>query len=156
MKNSLNKSHLSNHSIEGKKIGLVKSQWNIEITDKLFNGCYKTLESHGAKKKDIYTLEVPGSFELIFGAKNILSRAELDAVIVIGSIIKGETPHFEFISNAVCHGIKDLNILFDIPFILCVLTDLNQQQAYDRSGGKMGNKGVDCALATIELIKNLS
>ena len=88
--------------------------------------------------------------------KKILNKAELDAVIVIGSIIKGETPHFDFISNAVCHGIKDLNILFDIPFILCVLTDLNHQQAYDRSGGKVGNKGVDCAIATIELIKNIS
>ena len=81
---------------------------------------------------------------------------KLDAVIVIGSIIKGETPHFDFICHAVSHGIKDLNIIFDIPFIFCVLTDLNKQQAMDRSGGKMGNKGSDAALAAITLINNVS
>ena len=152
MKNSSDKIHASNHSIEGKKIGLVKSQWNIEITNKLYNGCYKTLESHGAQKKDIYTLEVPGSFELIFGAKKILNKAELDAVIVIGSVIKGETPHFDFICNAVSQGIKDLNILLNKPIIFGVLTDLNINQAIERSIGKK-NKGIECAIAAIKMAK---
>ena len=89
-----------------------------------------------------------------YGAKKILKNNTLDAVIVIGSIIKGETPHFEFISQTVCNGIKDLNILFDIPFIFCVLTDLNKQQSLDRSGGKTGNKGIDSAIAAIHLIKD--
>ena len=79
---------------------------------------------------------------------------DLDAVVVIGSIIKGETPHFDFISQAVANGVKDLNILFDIPFVFCVLTDLNWDQAMSRSGGEVGNKGEESAVAAITLIKN--
>ena len=140
---------------KGKKIGIVRSLWNDAITQNLYDGCYSKLIQYGAKKNHISTLEVPGSFELIHGSKKIIEKFDLDAVIVIGSIIKGETPHFEFISQAVANGIKDLNIIFDIPIIFCVLTDLNQQQAIDRSGGKIGNKGSDCALAAIQLINGI-
>ena len=156
MKNQSDNNPLNNYTISGKKIGIVKSLWNSEITNKLYKGCCATLIEYGAKNKNIYTLEVPGSFELIYGGKQILKQAKLDAVILIGSVIKGETPHFEFISQSICHGIKDLNILFEIPFVLCVLTDLNKKQALDRSGGKKGNKGSDCAIATIQLMKNTS
>ena len=116
----------------------------------------KTLSKNINLKKNILTLEVPGSFELIYGSKKILEKSQLDAVIVIGSIIKGETPHFEIISQSISDGIKDLNILFDIPFLFCVLTDLNMQQARDRSGGKLGNKGSDCAIAALKLLENIS
>ena len=156
MKNKLENNQIKNYAISDKKIGIVKSLWNSDITNKLYQGCYTTLTQYGAQKKDIHTLEVPGSFELIYGGKKIIQQTKLDAVIVIGSIIKGETPHFEFISQAICNGVKDLNILFEIPFILCVLTDLNHKQALERSGGKMGNKGSDCAIAAIQLMKNIS
>jgi 6,7-dimethyl-8-ribityllumazine synthase len=135
-----------------KKIGLVKSVWTIEITDRFYEGCYNTLLKYGVKKNNITTKEVPGSFELIHGAK-VIVKENVDVVILIGCIIKGETPHFEFISQAVADGVKDLNIKYDIPFIFCVSTDLNMSQSLERSGGKFGNKGADSALAALQLIK---
>jgi len=134
--------------------GIVRATWNNEITQRLYDGCYNKLLEYGAHDENILTLEVPGSFELIYGAKQIIKQKDLDAVVVIGSIIKGETPHFDFISQAVANGVKDLNILFDIPFVFCVLTDLNWDQAINRSGGEVGNKGEESALAAITLIKN--
>ena len=135
-----------------KKIGLVKSIWNIEITNRFYEGCYNTLLKYGVKKNNIITKEVPGSFELIHGAK-VIVKENVDVAILIGCIIKGETPHFEFISQAVADGVKDLNIKYDIPFIFCVSTDLNISQSLERSGGKFGNKGTDSALAALQLIK---
>lgn len=135
-----------------RKIGIVKSNWNIEITDRFYEGCYDTLLRYGVTKNNIITKEVPGSFELIYGAKLIL-KENVDVVILIGCIIKGETPHFEFISQAVANGVKDLNIKYEIPFIFCVSTDLNMSQSLERSGGKFGNKGTDSALAALQLIK---
>ena len=137
-----------------KKIGIVKSLWNIDVTDRLYNGCVKTLTEHGVNSQNITTVNVPGSFELIYGSKKIIRKnPKIDAVIAIGSIIQGETPHFNFICQAVANGIKDLNILFNIPFIFCVTTDLNKQQALDRAGGKRGNKGVDSAYTALQLIQ---
>ena len=136
-----------------KKIGIVKSIWNIEITDRFYDGCYNTLLNYGVQKNNIFTKEVPGSFELIHGAKTIFKKKNTDAVILIGCIIKGETPHFKFISQAVANGVKDLNIKYDIPFIFCVSTDLSISQSMERSGGKYGNKGTDSALAALQLIK---
>ena len=135
-----------------KKIGLVKSIWNIEITNRFYEGCYNTLLKYGVKKNNIITKEVPGSFELIHGSK-VIVKENVDVVILIGCIIKGETPHFEFISQAVANGVKDLNIKYDVPFIFCVSTDLNISQSLERSGGKFGNKGTDSALAALQLIK---
>ena len=145
---------LNDNDGEGKKIGIVKSLWNNNITSMMYKFCLETLTDHGVSEKNIYTLEVPGSFELIYGGKKILRNKNLDAVILIGSIIKGETPHFEFISQTVANGIKDLNILFDIPFVFCVSTDLNQQQALERAGGKIGDKGRDAANTALNLITN--
>ena len=102
-------------------------------------------------EKNIHEINVPGSFELIFGTKTLIKQ-DYDAIISIGCIIKGETKHFDFISDAVVNGIKDLNILSDIPIILCVTTDDNIQQSIDRSGGKFGNKGEDAAEAALKMI----
>ena len=104
----------------GKTIGIVKSLWNKKITDRLYMGCVETLLKYHVQEKDIKTLNVPGSFELIYGGKKIwkdYQTKKLDAIILIGSIIQGETPHFNFIAQSISDGIKDLNILFDIPFI---------------------------------------
>jgi len=153
MKNNSNSElkHLKADIAKNYTFGIVRATWNNEITQRLYDGCYNKLLEYGAHDKNIVTLEVPGSFELIYGAKQIIKQKDLDAVIVIGSIIKGETPHFDFISQAVANGVKDLNILFDIPFVFCVLTDLNWDQAISRSGGKVGNKGEESALAAITL-----
>ncbi|MFD1316288.1 6,7-dimethyl-8-ribityllumazine synthase [Namhaeicola litoreus] len=133
------------------RFGIVVSEWNIDITKKLCDGAVETLLKHGAKPDHITILQVPGSFELIFGAKKLLKENRFDAIIAIGNVIQGETKHFDYVCEAVSQGIKDLNVLYDTPTIFCVLTDNNKQQSIDRSGGKFGNKGIECAVAAIKM-----
>ena len=133
------------------RFGIVVSEWNSEITDNLFKGAKETLLKHGTKVDNIVRLNVPGSFELIYGCKHMLQKERFDAIIAIGCVIQGETKHFDFVCEAVSQGIKDLNVLYNIPTIFCVLTDQTLQQSIDRSGGKLGNKGVECAIAAIKM-----
>ena len=133
------------------KIACVISEWHSEITENLFIGVKKKLMMHGLQEKNIHEIHVPGSFELIFGTKTLINK-DYDAIISIGCIIKGETKHFDFISDAVINGIKDLNILSDIPIILCVTTDNNIQQSIERSGGKSGTQVEDSAEAALKMI----
>ena len=132
------------------KIGIVVSQWNNKITDGLFNGAFTTLIESGISENNIEKIEVPGSFELIFGAK-ILSRKDIDAIICLGSVIQGQTKHFDYVCQAVSNGIKDLNITLNIPVIFGVLTDNTMEQAANRSGGKHGNKGIEAAITAIKM-----
>ncbi|WP_185858604.1 6,7-dimethyl-8-ribityllumazine synthase [Blattabacterium cuenoti] len=129
------------------KLAIIVSLWNKEITSRLYRGAYETLIQLGIE--DVQTWEVPGSYELIYSANKIAKNYNFDSIITIGSLIQGETFHFEYLSQAVSQGIKDINIKYDIPIIFCVLTDKNQQQSFDRSGGKNGNKGVECAKTAI-------
>ncbi|MDO9261332.1 MAG: 6,7-dimethyl-8-ribityllumazine synthase [Flavobacteriaceae bacterium] len=133
------------------RFGIVVSEWNENITENLFQGAFETLIENGVLTENIIRWNVPGSFELIYGCKKMLETQQLDAVIAIGNIIQGETKHFDFICDGVTIGIKDLNLLFSIPTIFCVLTDYTLQQSIDRSGGKHGNKGVECAIAAIKM-----
>jgi 6,7-dimethyl-8-ribityllumazine synthase len=134
------------------RFGIVVSEWNDKITNGLFKGAESALLDCGVSPENIIRWNVPGSFELIYGAKLMLEKVEkLDAVITIGSVIKGETMHFEFVCEGVTQGIKDLNIQSDVPVIFCVLTDNNEQQSIDRSGGKHGNKGIEAAIAAIKM-----
>jgi 6,7-dimethyl-8-ribityllumazine synthase len=133
------------------RIGIVVSEWNPDITENLLKGARETLLRLGVKENNIQVWHVPGSFELIYGVKRMQKNIFIDAIIAIGSIIRGETPHFEFVSQATAQGIKDLNVLNDTPVIFCVLTDNNKQQAVERSGGKHGNKGVESAVAAIKM-----
>lgn len=150
-------SNLSDYNTEdvpnanGLRIGLIVSQWNKEITHALYKGAVETLISHGVKDQDIITFHVPGSFELPFGASKMIDKHAPDAVIVIGSVIQGETKHFDFVCQATAQGVMDLNIQTQTPVIFCVLTDNTLQQAQDRSGGKHGNKGVEAAVAAIQM-----
>ncbi len=137
---------------KGLKFGVVVSEWNENITEGLYNGVFETLTDCGALPEDIIRWNVPGSFELIYGAKKMLKTIDLDAIIVIGCVIKGETMHFEYVCEGVTHGIKDLNVLYDTPVIFCLLTDNNIQQSIDRSGGKHGNKGIEAAVAALKTI----
>ena len=146
-----NNSDLSIENPNKLKIACVISDWHNEITEKLFDGAKNTLIKNGILEKNISKINVPGSFELVFACKNLIDK-NFDAVIAIGCIIQGETRHFEFVSNAVIDGIKDLNIISDIPVILCVSTDDNINQSIDRSGGKY-NKGEDSAIAALKMIK---
>lgn len=132
--------------------GIVVSEWNDDVTEGLYKGAFDTLVDCGALPENIKRWNVPGSFELIFGAKQMIEKQKVDAVITIGCVIKGETMHFEFVCEGVTQGIKDLNIKYDIPTIFCLLTDNNKQQSLDRSGGKHGNKGVEAAIAAIKMV----
>jgi 6,7-dimethyl-8-ribityllumazine synthase len=136
---------------ERMKFGIVVSEWNGEVTDRLYKGAYQTLMKHGAKESNIFVKTVPGSFELTLGAQFFAEYGEFDAVICVGCIIKGKTPHFEYICQSVTKGITDLNIKYNIPFIFCVLTTNNIDQAKERAGGKYGNKGVEAAITAIKM-----
>ncbi len=150
-----NKRNIKINNSEKLKITLVVSEWHSEITNRLFNGAKNLLLKKGLLQENIKRLDVPGSFELIYGSR-IAQNNNQHAVIAIGCVIKGETPHFDFISNAVSTGIKDLNILYKTPVIFCVLTDNNIKQSLERSGGKYGNKGEDSALAALKLISTIN
>ena len=132
------------------RFGFVVSEWNPTITEGLLKGAVDALLDCGVEESNIKTIHVPGSFELIFGAKK-MQQQHVDAVIAIGSVIKGETQHFDFVCEGVTQGIKDLNVLHEIPVIFCVLTDNNLQQSIDRSGGKYGNKGIEAAITAIKM-----
>jgi len=133
------------------KIGIVVSEWNSEITNGLLDGALATLTDCGVSRNNISIHKVPGSFELIFGAKKVQSSG-VDAVITIGCVIQGETKHFDYVCAGVTQGIKDLNLNQDVPVVFCVLTDNNKQQSIDRSGGKHGNKGVEAAITALKMI----
>lgn len=134
---------------------VIVSEWNAEITYALKEGCIQTLLKHGVKNENIKVIHVPGSFELPVAASIYLSKKingkMPNAVICLGSVIRGETPHFDYVCQAVSQGIKDVAIKYNIPVIFGVLTDNNWQQAKDRSGGKHGNKGIEAALTAIKM-----
>lgn len=133
--------------------GIVVAEWNKDITSALLNGAVQTLEKHGALTENIHVKTVPGSFELIYGAQQLCKNDGFDAVIILGCVIKGETPHFDYICEGVTYGIARLNASQNIPVIYGLLTVNNLQQAKDRSGGKLGNKGEECAVDAIKMAK---
>jgi 6,7-dimethyl-8-ribityllumazine synthase len=133
------------------RFGIVVSEWNENITNGLSTGAVEALLDNGALAENIVKWDVPGSFELIYGAKKMVESQDVDAVIAIGCVIKGETKHFDFVCEGVTQGIKDLNLQQNIPVIFCVLTDDTMEQSIARSGGKHGNKGLECAIAAIKM-----
>ena len=149
-----NLSHYDKETIPNAKkfrFGIVVSEWNPEITKNLHKGAIEALLDCGAKQENIISWDVPGSFELVFGCKKMLETQNLNAIIAIGNVIQGETKHFDFVCEGVTQGIVDLNIKYNTPVIFCVLTDNTKQQSLDRSGGKLGNKGIECAIAAIKM-----
>ena len=132
------------------KIGIVVSEWNIDITRNLLEGAETKLIELGVDKKNILISWVPGSFELVFGC-NKISKKNYDAIIAIGCVIKGETDHYDYICSSVSNGISQLNVNGSTPVIFCVLTDHNKDQSIARSGGKQGNKGTESAIAAIKM-----
>ena len=133
------------------RFGIVVSEWNPDITENLQKGAIETLLDCGARQENIISWVVPGSFELVYGCKKMIETLQLDAIIAIGNVIQGETKHFDFVCNGVTQGIVDLNVKYNTPIIFCVLTDNTKQQSLDRSGGKFGNKGIECAVAAIKM-----
>lgn len=133
--------------------GIVVSEWNPEITGALLDGTVKTLEKHGTIPENIHVKTVPGSFELVYGAQQMCKNDGFDAVIILGCVIRGETPHFDYICEGVTNGISYLNANQNIPVVFGLLTTNDLQQAKDRSGGRLGNKGDECAIVAIKMAK---
>ena len=133
--------------------GIVVAEWNPEINGALLEGAVRTLKTHGALPENIHVKTVPGSFELIYGAHMMTLKGDYDAIIILGSVIRGETPHFDYICQGVTYGIARLNATSEIPVIYGLLTTNDLQQAKDRSGGKLGNKGDECAIDAIKMAK---
>jgi 6,7-dimethyl-8-ribityllumazine synthase len=134
----------------GLRFALIVSKWNSEITDNLFEGAHQILQQQQAKQIDRF--DVPGSFELVY-ASRIAMEKKYDAVIAIGSVIRGETSHFDYVCQGVANGIQQLNAMGTVPVIFCVLTDDTIEQSRARSGGSLGNKGEEAAVAAIEMAK---
>ena len=136
----------------GMCIGIVVSEWNKKITGSLLKGAVDTLKKHGVEDGGIFVEWVPGSFELPFGAKSMADNIPLDAVILLGSVVRGGTPHFDYVCQGVTQGAMQLNMDSDIPFIFGVLTTDDMQQAEDRAGGVHGNKGDEAAITAIKMV----
>lgn len=150
-----NLSHYDINSIpnaENMRFGIVVSEWNESITKGLLNGALSALKENGAKEDNIVVQFVPGSFELPLGAQHLFESKNVNGVICLGSVIQGETKHFDFVCHGTTQGIMDVSLKYNRPVIFGLLTDDTMQQAIDRSGGKYGNKGIDCAIACIKMI----
>ncbi len=136
----------------GMRIGIVVAEWNIAITGALFDGAVQTLVKNGVKKDDIIIITVPGSFELTMGAQFMCEDKTIDGVITLGCVIQGETRHFDFICDAVAHGVTNVSLKYNKPVIFGVLTPNTLEQAQDRAGGKHGNKGDEAAVTVMKMI----
>ena len=134
------------------RFGIVVSEWNSDITGALLEGALESLKKHGAKEENIIVQTVPGSFELTFGSAQMIKSGKIDAVIALGCVIKGDTPHFDYVCAGATQGIAHLNATTDVPVIYGLITTNNLQQAIDRSGGKLGNKGTECAITAIKML----
>jgi 6,7-dimethyl-8-ribityllumazine synthase len=139
-------------NVSKKRFAIVVSEWNSEVTESLYSGAYETLVQHGANPKNIVRKQVPGSFELTLAAQWCAQDEQIDAVICLGCVIQGETRHFDFICDAVAHGITQVSLKYNKPVIFGVLTPNTQQQALDRAGGKHGNKGDEAAITAIKML----
>lgn len=133
-------------------IGIVFSEWNNFVTHRLRDAAIETLKKEGVRENHISIFQVPGAFELSYATMQLCKSKKYDAVIAIGCVIRGETPHFDYVCSAVAQGIKDCNVFTDVPAVFCVLTDDTKEQSIARSGGDLGNKGVEAAVTALQMI----
>lgn len=140
------------HKMDDARIGIVVSDWNTLITGNLLDGACKTLEKFGVAEENIIIEHVSGSFELTYGAKVLIEKADVDCVIILGCVIQGETPHFTYVCQSVTQGITDLNVKHEVPVIFGLLTTNTLEQAKARAGGRHGNKGDEAAITALKMI----
>ncbi len=133
------------------KIGIAVAQWNSDVTHSLLQGAKDILKKAGVKEENIEVIEVPGSFELPWAARHLLTSSKKDAILCLGCIVKGETKHDDYIATAVAHGIMQLGLTSGIPVVFGVVTTNTPEQALDRAGGKHGNKGAEAAVTGLQL-----
>ncbi len=138
--------------VSEQRFGIVVSEWNEQVTEALYSGAVETLLGQKVKKEHIIRKTVPGSYELSLGAQWLAKRDDIDAVICLGCVVQGETPHFDYICQAVANGITNVGLKYDKPVIFGVLTTSTLQQALDRAGGKHGNKGDEAAITAVKML----
>lgn len=137
---------------KGLKVSVIASRFNDFITDRLIDGAVDCLVRHGAQEDQITVYRVPGSFELPLAAKKVVSAGNVDAVICLGALIRGQTPHFDFIASEVTKGIAQISLDSGVPVTFGVITADSLEQAVDRAGAKVGNKGFEAASGAIEMV----
>lgn len=137
----------------GLRIALVRTRWNDFVVDQLAEGAVACLLEHGVAEENIQTLIVPGAFELPLGAKWMAESGAVDAVVCLGAVIRGETPHFDFVAGEAARGIMQVGLESGLPVTFGVITADDENQAVDRAGGKAGNKGIEAAEAAIEMCR---
>ena len=155
MVSQTSKSHVSKNAAAGKRFGIVVSRYHEEITQALLDGALQTLKNAGAKDHDITAFWVPGAFEIPLAAHAVAQHREVDAILCLGAIVKGDTPHNEYIASEVARGISLLTHTSNIPVLFGVLTTDNLEQAHERAGGAKGNKGAEAASAALEMLVTL-
>ena len=146
-----NSSSIGLPHVEGLKVGIVAARWNSQVTEPLLNGAVDRIIEAGYSRDDITVQRVPGTVELTFGAAQMAKSGNFDAIIMIGCVIRGGTPHFDYVCDNATQGCAMLNATQDVPIIFCVLTTDDEQQALDRAGGALCNKGTEAAEAAIEM-----
>ena len=146
-------SEKSNINLSKKKFSIVVAEWNEDITEPLFQGAYDALTKLGVKKRNILRKSVPGSFELPLAAQWEAEKKDIAGVICLGCVIQGDTPHFDYVCQAVAYGIMKINLKIGKPVAFGVLTTLTKQQALERAGGKLGNKGEEAALTVVKMLE---
>ena len=134
------------------RFGVVVTEWNNDITDKLLEGTHEELSAQGVPLKNVTVKRVPGSFELVYAAAQLAKFGHVNGIIILGCVIKGDTPHFDYICQGVTEGIARINAQGDIPVIFGLLTVLTHEQAEERAGGRLGNKGKEFALTAIKMV----
>lgn len=150
--------HLSDYdaasvpSVEGMRFGIIVADWNDRFTYAMADAAIATLKQHGAAEDDIIVKHVPGSFELVYGATWMVENANVDAVIAIGCVIRGDTPHFDYICQGTTQGLAELNLRGKVPVIYGLLTCNTMEQAEARTGGILGNKGTECGITAIKMV----
>ena len=137
--------------VEGLKVGIVAARWNSQVTEPLLDGAIQRIVEAGYERSDIAVQRVPGTVELTFAAAQMARSGKFDVIIMIGCVIRGGTPHFDYVCDNATQGCAILNATQDVPIIFCVLTTDNEQQALDRAGGALCNKGPEAAEAAIEM-----
>lgn len=138
--------------LDNRRFAILVAEWNEDVTEALYEGARQALRTLGVKEKHIIRKNVPGSYELPLGAQWMAEQKEIDAVICLGCVIQGDTPHFDYICQAVAQGIMKVNLRYGKPVAFGVLTTLNKQQALERAGGKHGNKGEEAALTVVKML----
>ncbi len=140
---------------KGKKFGIVTARFNSFISERLLEGAIDTLLRSGVEENDIEVAKVPGAFEIPLLTKKMVESKRYDAVICLGAVIRGATPHFDYVSNEVAKGVGQVSLDAGVPVIFGVLTTDSVEQAIERAGSKAGNKGSECAVAAIEMVNLL-